>query len=147
MITVRGKGFQTNTYFIFKSRNDSGIEGIVVSRVTGINADGTEAYVVVPQSAVTGDVTVFGGSTPIRLQVVPRLFGSFTNADFAPGLSFRFNGRGFVEGGVTINFGALALEDPNVGSGLVDVFTSNSTMSVIVPSGTYLERTFYSSLP
>ena len=134
-ITVTGTGFRSSTNVTFPTIDTNGITGAVTVRVSTVLLGGTEATVVVPQAAATGDVTMPGTDESFPLQIVPRLFGSFTNTDFRPGVNIRLNGRGFVEGGITVSFGDVSIVDPDVGSGTIDVFSTNSSLNVTIPSG------------
>ena len=134
-IVVTGTGFRSNTNLIFPAMNDSGLPTGVAAKVANVNIDGTEATVVVPQAAVTGDVTMPGTDESFRLQIVPRLFDSFTNTDFRSGVNMRLNGRGFIEGGITVNFGDVSIVDPDVGTGTINVFSTNSALNVSIPGG------------
>ena len=77
--------------------------------VSSVAPDGLSAQVNVPYTAVTGDITVPGATGSATLQVVPRLT-SFSNSDFRPSGTSRnlsLGGSGFIEGGITVSFGAV----------------------------------------
>lgn len=131
-----GIGLTTNTNVTFATMNDSGVPGTQSVRVAGINIDGTQATVVVPTAATTGSVAVPGTIGSQTLQIVPRVW-SFVNNDFRPSGSSRsmtLYGNGFLEGGITVNYGSVPVVDPNVSSGTIDVYSTNTAMSAIIPS-------------
>jgi len=63
-LELHGANFGPTTQVLFPNRDNAGNEGVVAALLTAINADGTVAQVVVPDSAETGVVTV----TPRRGQ-------------------------------------------------------------------------------
>ena len=50
------------------------------------------------------------------------------------GSNLTINGGGFVEGGQSVNFGGVVVEDPDAGSTTVDVFSSGTQTNVTIPT-------------
>lgn len=135
-ITLLGQGLSRNTVVIFPSRDDNGLAGSRTAQVQSAGGDGRSATVTVPDGAVTGDVTLFGSSGAVRLQIVPRL-DSFSNYDFAPSgtsPSLQLLGHGFVEGNTDLLFGAVLLVDPDSGPNTIDVASNGAYLSAIIPA-------------
>ena len=134
LMTIQGVGLGPNTHVIFPTRNDEGVVDSASVRVTGVNANGAAATVLVPLNAVTGDVTVHGASGAFWLQIVPKIsaFNLFGGA-LTPGNTLRLEGGGFVEGDVEVRFGNVPVVDPDNGPNLIDVFWGGAGMNVTIP--------------
>ena len=102
--------------------------------VSSAAPDGTSATVVVPLTADTGGVTATGTPANFALQIVPRING-FSNSDYRPGVNLRLDGRGFIEGGITVNFGSVDVVDPSTNSSTINVHSSATLLDVTIPSG------------
>ena len=136
-VTLRGGGFGSNANVTFPTVNDSGLTGTTSVRVKSVSADGSAATVDVPNMAATGAVRVPGASGSFTLQVVPKIT-SFSNLDFRPsGTSrdLRLDGGGYIEGGTTVKFGAASVVDPDTGVGTLNVFSSGTVVTVVIPDG------------
>jgi hypothetical protein len=134
VIVIEGSGFRTNTNVLFPSMNDQGVAGTVAARISSINAGGTLATVVVPATAVTGDVTLVGATGSFALQIVPRITNLFGSAGLPQSTNLQVQGSGFVEGAITVHFGSVDVVDPDPSFPIVDVFSSGTFMNVTVPA-------------
>ena len=134
-ITILGSGFRSNTNVSFPSVSDSGVPGTINVRIGGLNADRTEATVVVPNTAATGDVKLVGLPDSFFLQIVPRITTFSSNSDFRPGVNLRLHGGGFIEGGITVHFGSVDVVDPSTSSTTINVHSSGTLMDVTMPTG------------
>jgi RHS repeat-associated protein len=135
-ITILGAGLNNNTHVIFPTRDDNGVAGNISVRVQSSNGGGASATVSVPDGAVTGDVSLFGTSGKIRLQIVPQIT-SYSNGDFFPSGTNRYlqiTGHGFSEGNTNFLFGSTTVADPDTGPNTVDVFYSGTYANTIIPN-------------
>ncbi|TAK56774.1 hypothetical protein EPO17_03720, partial [Patescibacteria group bacterium] len=71
-IVLSGQGFTGSTLVQFQAIDDTGRLG-TITRTGTVSANGTVLTVEVPALARTGDVTVLGSGTSIRLQIAPTL--------------------------------------------------------------------------
>ncbi len=123
--------FTTDTNIYFTTINDNGVQGTRPVRVTSVSETGNAALVVVPNDATTGNVWAEIGREA-RLQIVPRLTG-YDNGNFGNGQTMYLYGSGFVEGDMTVQFGATNIvdTDPNAG---INVYNANTNLSTVVPN-------------
>ena len=133
-ITIAGTDLMANINVTFPTVDDNGVAGVQTVRVSTFSADGTSATVSVPLMAVTGNMTVEGTAGSFRLQVAPKIT-SFSNDDFRAGELVTLAGSGFVEGGMTVNFGAVAVDDPGVDIATINVFNVTRNLHVVIPQG------------
>src|SRR5206468_11843860 len=83
-----------------------------------VAADGLSLTVLVPQDAVTGPVRLADETSGLILQIVPTLTRLDHQATFFDqGSSLRIEGRGFVEGTMTLLIGSRELADVWDGNG------------------------------
>jgi len=71
-ITLIGQGFTNNTLVQFQGIDDSGKLG-TITRTGSVSNNGTTLIIEVPALVRTGDVTVLGSGTSIKLQIAPTL--------------------------------------------------------------------------
>jgi RHS repeat-associated protein len=133
VITLLGTNLGPNTNVIFPTRNDTGVAGTTIARVTHVSADRTTATVAVPAGAVTGNVTVHGAAGSFALQIVP-MIDWFWPTTFTPGNLLQLTGKGFVEGAGSVKFGATTVTDPNSGTNIIDVYSSGAGLNVTIPT-------------
>ena len=111
----------------------AGYYGVLLDQVSLTNTD-TSAVLL----SDNFDLTFPDG--PLPLQVVPVVSNVDQNNvgnSFHGGFE-RLSGSGFIEGGITINYGAKGLVDPDTGSGTIDVYSSGTQLNVnspYVPAG------------
>jgi YD repeat-containing protein len=130
-LQLNGMGLSNSTTFVnVPVVNDAGVGSIAVV-TPSIGPNGTTAFITVPQSAVTGQITISGlGAVP--LQVVPNIFSITFPAgqSYVPGVLATINGSGFKAGGTTVAFvGAAPVQAATVSNG-------GTVLTVTVPSGT-----------
>ena len=146
-IVLSGSGFSLSSQVVFPTITNQGTVGTQTVKAFRVAADGSSITVVVPDTATTGNLTVVGGSGAAFLQVVPTIADIDLNANgFAAGSNFLVYGSGFVEGGMTIRFGATPVVDSSTSAG-PDVFVmgfalaggfdraDNEAVSLQVPTG------------
>ena len=136
LINIGGADLESNSIIVFPTVDDAGATGTRQVLVSGVNAQGTSATVVVPLKAATGNLTVLGKSGSFPLQIVPTITG-FANFDFQPsgtGLNLTLGGDGFIEGGITVNFGSsVSVVDPDKTTATLDVFNIARSIGVVIP--------------
>lgn len=130
---ISGTGLGANSSVIFPTVDSEGVAGTVNVRVASVAPDGSTATVLVPNSVTTGDLALNGATGSAPLQIVPRIDSFNYGTTFAAGGNLRLNGGGFVEGTATINFGAVAVVDPDTGPNQIDVL-SGTALNVTIPS-------------
>ena len=134
-ITISGTGLGDNAAVRFPTIDSDGRAGFVTARVSWVAAAGNLVKVVVPDHAVTGDLTIVGAAGTAALQIVPHLT-TFSNSDFnrsGASQNLGINGGGFVEGAITVRFGAVNVVDPNTGPATLDVYGSRD-LAVVIPA-------------
>ena len=130
--------FDAGTVVTFPTIDANGVTSTTDVTVSSAAPDGTSATVVVPLTADTGGVTATGTPANFALQIVPRITG-FSNSDYRPGVNLTLSGGGFIEGGITVNFGAVSVVDPDTGTGTINVFTNNTALNVTIPGNAVSE--------
>ena len=135
-ITLSGVGLTSNERVVFTAIDASGDLFFRTVTPVSVASDGSSLEVVVPIDATSGVVRVSRENTGLFLQVVPTL----TDVDQGAGDSFhngnlRLTGSAFADGATTINFGSSPLNDPNQAFTVLDVFTNNTGLNVVVPNG------------
>ncbi len=136
-ITLTGTGLDANDRVVFVTTDSSGYVGTTTVVPTNLAGDGTSFNVVVPISAATGTLRLARDVGGLFLQVVPVLSDvvAQTNQGFFGG-SLQLSGKGFVEGGSTVNFGAQKVADTARSQGFeINQGFSASSLSMIVPDG------------
>ncbi|MCP4263025.1 MAG: hypothetical protein GY774_36760, partial [Planctomycetes bacterium] len=120
-IVINGADLDMSDLVQFPSiASNNGGTGIQNVNPTQVSTDGTSMKVVVPDNAMTGDVTVVGvgGSGSAPLQIVPTIIDiDLASNVFGTGSNFTVLGSGFIEGELTVNFGATQVVDTDVSSG------------------------------
>jgi len=135
LINIGGADLESNSIIVFPTVDDAGATGTRQVLVSGVNAQGTSATVVVPLKAATGNLTVLGKSGSFPLQIVPTITG-FTVSVFSTGSNLRLDGNGFVEGAITVNFGSrVSVVDQDTGTSILDVLTDGLALNVTIPAG------------
>ena len=135
LINIGGADLESNSIIVFPTVDDAGATGTRQVLVSGVNAQGTSATVVVPLKAATGNLTVLGKSGSFPLQIVPTITG-FTASVFSTGSNLRLDGNGFVEGAITVNFGSsVSVVDQDTGTSILDVLTDGLALNVTIPAG------------
>ena len=133
-ITLTGTGLDASDRVVFVATDSSGYISTTNVTPTNVAGDGTSFDVVVPTSATTGTVRLARDVGGLFLQVVPVLtdVAAQQNQSFS-GATLQLSGKGFVEGGTTVNFGAQKVADTARSKGF-DIY-SFSTLSMTVPEG------------
>ncbi|MGJ8697320.1 MAG: Ig-like domain-containing protein [Verrucomicrobiaceae bacterium] len=122
-IFVTGANFDGASRVTFPTMSSGGSLGSVEVGLTEIAGDGRSGNVLVPDSAVTGEITLPDGTTKLSLQIVPvvtEISGG------GPKRSVTISGSGFVEGRSSVRFGTVAVVDrgPFTNDG-IDVYAGN----------------------
>ncbi|MEK7675409.1 MAG: hypothetical protein AAB676_06200 [Verrucomicrobiota bacterium] len=145
-ITIIGTSLNANTDVVFPTiRSSDGLVGTRTVKPSRVLGGGSSIEVVVPDDAVTGTVTLSGGSGSSVLQIVPTIVDiDLTGSNFLVGSGFQILGSGFSEGDLTVRFGGAPVIDTGVFTG-PDVFntglntrwdrTDNDAINVLVPAG------------
>ncbi len=133
-ITVTGEDLTTSMAVVFSAQDNTGKPITVEAPLFNLNENGSQASVVVPASAVTGNawLKVKGGSAypgTALLQIVPTLTRlTVAGGDtLRPGVTATLTGSGFEAGGSEVLFSGA---QPAVPSSI-----TNSTLAVTVPEG------------
>ena len=133
-ITLRGRGFTTNTFVEFEAVDDKGTAGRLIRTNGTVNSDGTQLTVTVPAFAQTGMVRVVGTDATFPLQILPtlRAMGGAVTA----GNRILLEGTGLVEGELTVNIDGQLVgdEDVSVIVGL-DPGLDQQIVELTVPAG------------
>ena len=145
-ITINGTDFDLSTQAIFPTiESTNASTGTVNVNPTYVTPDGTSMEVVVPDTAMTGDVGLVGGTGSIFYQLVPTLVDiDLGSSSFAEGSGFTVLGSGFTEGDIRIRFGATEVVDTHLTEG-PDVYNNlyigaglnrsdNDAISLAVPA-------------
>lgn len=112
----------------------SGVPALVIRNTFLASANGTTARVTLSGGVTTGNVRL--GTNVVPLQIVPRII-DFTllplGSAFGPGTTVNVRGRGFKEGATMVTFtgGGAPIST-------VDVFETNTQLTVAIPSGVTL---------
>jgi uncharacterized protein YjiK len=136
-ITLTGTGLDASDRVVFVATDSGGYISTTAVTPTNVAGDGTSFNVVVPTTAATGTVRLARDVGGLFLQVVPVLSDvvAQTNQGFVGG-SFQLSGKGFVEGGSTVNFGAQKVADTARSQGFdITQSFSGSNLSMTVPDG------------
>jgi len=122
-ITLQGTKFDIGMEVVFETFNGASQERRqMVVRPASVSDDATTASVLVPDTAVTGFVRVFGdmAATEAFLQIVPVVTGADIVSVRSDGASatVRLKGGGFIDGnGSSYLFGTMLVEDAGPGTG------------------------------
>ncbi len=134
-ITLTGSSLTTTTSVVFKVVDAGGNVTDRVVRPATAAVDGSQATVVVPIDAVTGDVRIIGSPTAIALQILPTIVDLQVESVAADGSSAQvlIAGTGLVEGANSeYRFGSGVVLDAGTTTG-ADVFGRSDT--VFIPNG------------
>ncbi|WP_263539105.1 Ig-like domain-containing protein [Paucibacter sp. Y2R2-4] len=134
-ITLIGQGFTNNTLVQFQGIDDSGKLG-TITRTGSVSNNGTTLTIEVPALARTGDVTVLGSGTSIKLQIAPtlRAYGGTV----AAGNTIVLEGTG-----LTVNDLVISIDGQGVGNFTVRTINDSSNpnyrdqqlITLTVPAG------------
>ncbi|MCK9202790.1 MAG: DUF4347 domain-containing protein, partial [Gallionella sp.] len=117
-VLLTGSGFALSSQVVFPTINYAGTIGSQTVAPVQAAADGTSMTVIVPDTAMTGNLSVVGGSGSIRLQIVPTIVDvDLTGGSFTPGAGFQILGSGFTEGNAIVRFGTTEVVDTSVSAG------------------------------
>jgi hypothetical protein len=136
-ITLLGQGFTANTLVQFTARDDTGKSG-TVTRTGTPSSNGTRLDIVVPDLAVTGNVTVLGSNASVKLQVVPLIRS--VGGTIAAGQAIAIDGTGFAAADLQFKIDGIAVTSYAVRS-LIDQSSVNSgntpqqIVTLTVPTG------------
>jgi hypothetical protein len=142
-IILTGTGFRANDQVLFSAVDSFGRLFSSAVSPTGVAPDGTSLICTVPADATTGGVRLARETSGIILQVVPTLAdiqtqaGSLTYPATFHGSRLYLYGTGFIEGGLTIHYGAQAQADTSVSQGPdigFDFSTRLSGLGATVPA-------------
>ena len=148
-IRIIGSGYDLFTGIEFPQVPSGGEPGFVRVRADAVSSDGTMIEVVVPDTAVTGQVRISGAPgvglylqiTPVIRPVLPA--DQIINFDVpVPGVRWGMFGSGFVEGRTKVTFGGVVMND-NSTSGEIDIldnsgsgyYRSNGRLDLTIPNG------------
>ena len=136
-ITLAGRGLGLATEVVFYTTDSNGTRDDVIVRPSAVNGDGTEAQVVVPVNATSGEVRVLGSAAAIMLQIVPLIVDVQIEWVASDGSTAQVlvAGLGFVEGGNSeYRFGDTVILDagPNTGT---DVFGRSDPVLGFIANG------------
>ncbi len=136
-VTLEGAGFVDGvTKVTLEAMVSTGLPSITTVEPNSVAADGRSLVFTVPNEARAGIASILGGGSGRVLQIVPTLTSVSTAT---PGSRSTLVGSGFIEGFVTVRFGAAQVVDggPFTNDG-VDVFFSggeNRGLAATVPNG------------
>ena len=152
-ITILGDGFDLDTEVVCPTIESGNAtlsnRKVKPTRVFVVQGTGSGAAieVVVPDDAITGNVSVVGAPGSFLLQIVPTIVDlDLLSTGFDTGSSFQISGSGFIEGSLTVNFGATTVVDTSASTG-PNIFnlgidagldrSDNDGISLTVPAGAF----------
>ncbi len=139
IVTLNGSLFDATMDVVFEVIDQGGNRSDRVVRPTTVNAAGTQAQVVVPLDAASGQVRLLGdiNAQAITLQIVPLIRDIQVESVAADGLSAQvlISGLGFIEGGNSeYRFGNQIVLDAGASTG-PDVFGRSDAVLGFVANG------------
>ncbi|MDH3308235.1 MAG: Ig-like domain-containing protein, partial [Acidimicrobiia bacterium] len=134
-VTFEGTGYDATTEMVLEAIDSNGTPFIITVVQDSVAVDGSTVTFTVPERARAGPASIINGGAGRLLQIVPRVT-AITNG--GPGRPVVLQGSGFIEGFITVRFGAEQVVDggpfTNDGVDVRDINGLNSYLDVTVPA-------------